>query len=171
MTKRIGVLVALCNKVNKFEVAKQIYNDFYEEYKDYSNVLNKWFSLKSSCNDDNILDVIRSLMQLDTFSFQNPNKVRATIGAFAGNALQFHKLDGSGYKFLEDMIIKMDGINPSISSSLAKIFSKIKHHKKVRQQLIYKSIDNILSQKISKGLFEILSKCPRYFNHLPAGEI
>jgi len=159
MTKKIATLVAIKDLVNSNEVAGNIYHRFYEEFKEYPTVLNKWFGLKMLSNDNKVLDTLSNLIKLDTFAFSNPNKVRSVYGSFASNYLAFHNLDGSGYKILEDIIIKMNDINPSVASLLAKIFAKINHHTKERQDLIKKSIENILHiPNLSKGVYEILSK-------------
>ncbi len=39
--------------------------------------------------------------------------MRALIGAFAGqNLINFHAADGSGYRFLADLVIQLNGFNP-----------------------------------------------------------
>lgn len=160
MTKKIAALAAMKDLIQGNDNVKLIYDDFYENYKGYSNVLNKWFALRASSNDSNILHIIKNdLLNNNEFSFSNPNKVRAVLGSFANNMLHFHNIDGSGYEFLSQMIIKLDGINPSIAASLGKIFSKFSHHSTQRKNLMLKYINDILDNKsISKGLYEVLTK-------------
>ncbi|MDR0483655.1 MAG: aminopeptidase N [Alphaproteobacteria bacterium] len=158
MTKKIGVLAAVKDFLNTTEHT-EIFSSFYKEFENYPTVLNKWFLISASINHGNAIENVKRLATLETFSYTNPNKVRHLVGGFTSNTAAFHNIDGSGYKFLEEMIIKMDEINPSISANLAKNFSKLNIHNKTRQELMRKSINNILSQKdISKGLYEILSK-------------
>ncbi|MDR2008654.1 MAG: aminopeptidase N [Alphaproteobacteria bacterium] len=158
MTKKIGVLAAVKDYLNTPQHA-EIFSGFYKEFEGYPTVLNKWYMISASINHADALENVKRLMTLDTFSFTNPNKVRHLIGGFTANIAAFHKGDGSGYKFLEEIIIKMDGINPSVSANLAKNFSKLNVYDITRQNLIRQSINNILANKdISKGLYEILSK-------------
>ena len=57
------------------------------------------------------------------FSFANPNRVRALIGAFAqGNATQFNRADGAGYDFIADTVLALDPKNPQVSARLATAF-------------------------------------------------
>ena len=44
---------------------------------------------------------------MKTFDITNPNRVRSLIGGFIDNTSQFHKIDGSGYKFLTSIIVKI----------------------------------------------------------------
>lgn len=158
MTKKIGVLSAIKDYLNTFEHA-EIFSSFYKEFENYPTVLNKWFLISASIDNVGAIENVKKLATLETFSYTNPNKVRHLFGGFMSNVSAFHNLDGSGYKLLEETIIKMDAINPSISAGLAKNLSKFNVHTKQRQDLIKASINNILSKKdISKGLYEILSK-------------
>jgi aminopeptidase N len=53
---------------------------------------------------------VKALMQHPAFTMKNPNKVRALVGAFAGqNLVNFHAADGSGYRFLADLVIELNG--------------------------------------------------------------
>ena len=46
---------------------------------------------------------VRALMKHPAFDIKNPNRVRALIGAFAGNHLRFHAADGEGYRLVGEM--------------------------------------------------------------------
>jgi aminopeptidase N len=49
--------------------------------------------------------------------------VRALIGAFAqANPTQFNKADGSGYDFVAECILEIDGKNPQVAARLATAF-------------------------------------------------
>jgi aminopeptidase N len=158
MTKKIASLVAIKDLYNTKE-HKYIYESFYDEFKSYHTVLNKWFNLSAGVLRADGLENIKALMELDSFSIKNPNKLRNLMAGFMSNYKVFHNLDGSGYKFLEEIILKLDLINPSISANLAKSFAKINLHNSKRQALMKASMENILQHKnISKGLYEIISK-------------
>lgn len=154
MTKRIACLVALKDVDND-----EIYSSFYNEYKNYSTVINKWISLNVASNYGNPLDKVKQIEKLDVFSYSNPNNLRALIGGFTSNYLAFHNLDGSGYNFLANKIIEIDKMNPHMSASIAKVFSKVNIYKEDRKTLQLTAIKSILQEKdLSKGLQEILGK-------------
>ncbi len=158
MTKKIGILSATKDFLNTPEHA-EIFSSFYKDFINYPTALNKWFLISASIEHKDSIENVKRLATLDTFSYTNPNKVRHLFGGFMSNQSAFHNIDGSGYKLLEEIIIKMDRINPSISANLAKNLSKLNIHTENRKKLMKQSIDNILSTKdISKGLYEILSK-------------
>lgn len=66
-----------------------------------------------------VLDDVKQAMAHPTFSIRNPNRLRALIGSFAmNNQVQFHAADGSGYRFLTDLLIELNEVNPQVASRL-----------------------------------------------------
>ena len=157
MTNKIAALVALKGFPESVE-HKEAFANFYNEFKDYPTVLNKWFMLSASVDTPNIIEKLNELTALPTFSFSNPNKVRSLVGGFTSNALQYHNLDSSGYNYLKDLIIKLDAINASLSAGLAKGLAKKNIHISKRKELIENIVNEMLTKEnISKGLLEILT--------------
>ncbi|HEY5380453.1 MAG TPA: aminopeptidase N [Pseudolabrys sp.] len=96
--------------------------DFYKRFGDNALVIDKWFSLQALIPQPNTLDKVRALTAHPAFSFSNPNRMRALIGAFAGNSTQFNRADGAGYNFLADNVLALDPKNPQIAARLATAF-------------------------------------------------
>ena len=48
----------------------------------------------------------------------NPNRSRALVGSFAMNQWAFHRRGGEGYRFVADMIIDVDRLNPQVAARL-----------------------------------------------------
>lgn len=59
---------------------------------------------------------VRNLLSHPAFDLRNPNKVYSLIGGFCGSPVNFHAKDGSGYKFLGEIVIQLDKINPQVFS-------------------------------------------------------
>jgi aminopeptidase N len=97
-------------------------SDFYKRYADNALVIDKWFSLQALIPQPDTLDKVRALTAHPAFSFSNPNRVRALIGAFTGNPTQFNRTDGAGYNFLADNLLALDPKNPQIAARLATAF-------------------------------------------------
>ena len=57
---------------------------------------------------------VKKLIDHPAFDLRNPNKVYALIGGFCGSPVNFHAKDGSGYKFLGEMVVQLDKINPQV---------------------------------------------------------
>jgi aminopeptidase N len=97
--------------------------EFYERYKADALVVDKWFVLQATSPLTGALDEVKRLTQHPSFSFANPNRVRAVIGAFAqGNPTQFNRADGAGYDFIADNILALDSKNPQVSARMATAF-------------------------------------------------
>jgi aminopeptidase N len=90
---------------------------------------------------------------------KNPNRVRALIGAFAGNHLRFHAADGQGYALVGETIRTLDGINPQVASRMAAAFEAWRRYDGKRQALMRAELETTLGLAgISANLFEVATK-------------
>ena len=81
------------------------------------------------------LDRVRALTTHPAFSFANPNRVRALIGAFAhANHTQFNRPDGAGHHFVTDTVLSLDARNPQVASRLLSAFKSWRALEPVRRQ-------------------------------------
>ena len=96
--------------------------EFYARYSADALVIDKWFSLQAMTPQPDTLDCVRALTAHSAFSFANPNRVRALIGAFAANPTQFNRADGAGYDFVTETLLALDPKNPQIAARLATAF-------------------------------------------------
>jgi aminopeptidase N len=121
MTDRMAAVATLSlHDVPERETAL---GDFYARYALDALVVDKWFSLQATTPQSGTLENVRRLTAHPAFSFGNPNRVRALIGAFAqGNTTQFNRADGLGYDFVADTVLTLDPKNPQISARLATAF-------------------------------------------------
>lgn len=113
MTEMMGALTAM-NKGNAAE-RQTCLDDFKTKFKNDALVMNKWFALHASLNDDSVHGTVRTLMKDPLFNIQNPNDVRALLGSYIANPL-FHDLKYDNYGWLTDLIIEMDTFNPQLAS-------------------------------------------------------
>src|SRR5690606_6361158 len=96
-----------------------VFGDFYDRFRKFPLVVDKWFSLQAMAVRPQILDDIRRLKGHEDFTMRNPNRVRSLYAAFAmNNPVCFHDESGSGYSFLADAVIELNEINPQIASRL-----------------------------------------------------
>lgn len=65
------------------------------------------------------IENVQNLLNHPGFDLRNPNKVYSLIGGFCGSIVNFHAKDGSGYKFLGEVVMQLDKINPQVSSELS----------------------------------------------------
>jgi aminopeptidase N len=93
------------------------------------------------------------------FDMKNPNRISALIGVFAGNGLGYHAKDGTGYRFVADMIIAIDPINPHSAAGLAKTFSRWRDYDAGRQKLMQKELRRIAGgKKLSANTAEVIER-------------
>jgi aminopeptidase N len=155
------VMAALVNLVNRdIPERNQALEQFEQKWSQDPLVMDKWFAVQAGSQLPGTLDRVKSLMNHAAFSLRNPNKVRSLIGAFcAGNPAAFHNADGSGYRFLADQVIALDGMNPQIAARLLRMMSRWRRYDERRQVLMRQEFERVLAQKdISRDVFEIASK-------------
>ena len=134
--------------------------DFYSRWQHDPQVVEKWLAIQAGSALPNTLEQVQALMQHPAFSLQNPNKVRALIGRFcAGNPVNFHAADGSGYQFLGDRVLELDTLNPAIAARLVQTLSRWRRYDSARQSLMRAQLERIVAQPgLSNDVYEIASR-------------
>jgi aminopeptidase N len=120
MTDRMAALATLA--LHAGPERERALADFYARYAADALVIDKWFSLQAMIPQSDTLDKVRALTAHPAFSFANPNRVRALIGAFAANPTQFNRADGAGYDFVAGNVLALDPKNPQLAARLATAF-------------------------------------------------
>jgi aminopeptidase N len=138
---------------------ESILDDFYKRFQDNPVVLDKWFAVQASSTLPDTLATLQNLTTLPSFDIQNPNKVRALLTTFAkNNTVIFHAADGSGYAYLASKVREIDAFNPQIAARLVEPLTHWKRFKIEHAQLMKIELENLLTEKLSKDTFEIVSK-------------
>ncbi len=158
MTETMGALRPLAH--SRYEEKLAALANFESRWHDDPLVLDKWFSIQASAPLEETLGELEKLMLHPQFSIKNPNRVRAVIGAFASaNPTQFHRVDGSGYRFVSDQVIELNSINPMIAARLVKSFSRWRRYDKTRQTMMKTELERVLAlDALSKDVYEIARK-------------
>ena len=126
MTESVGALGPLATLPGAARDA--CLSTFYEKAKANNEglVINKWFAMQAAADVPGALDNVKALLNHEAFDASNPNRYRAVVNTFAGaNPAHFHAADGSGYKFVADETIAMDGRNPQVAARLAGSFNQV----------------------------------------------
>ena len=158
MTERLGAISALTETDS--EETKTALDDFYKRYRDDTNVMDTWLSLQAGMEHGDALARVKELMEHEVFSIKTPNKVRAVVGTFTNaNPRHFHREDGEGYKFLADIVIKMNEINPRMGAGLVKPLLEWKRYDDNRGQLMLEQLERIRAvPDLSSGIKELVDK-------------
>ncbi|HEU0118618.1 MAG TPA: aminopeptidase N, partial [Alphaproteobacteria bacterium] len=132
---------------------------FEKRWKKVPTIMDKWLAVQASSRRADTLSQVKRLMKHPAFDIKNPNRISALIRVFAGNSLNFHAKDGSGYAFIADMILKIDPINPHSAAGLCKVFARWKDYDPKRRELMQKQLKRLAAnKKLSANSSEIVTK-------------
>ena len=133
---------------------------FYTQWQDDNLVLDKWFTIQSTCRRPDTLQRVVALTRHAAFNIKNPNRVRALIGAFAhGNHVRFHERSGAGYELLGDYVLALNALNPLVAARLVGAFTAWRRYDTGRQVLLKQQLERLRQHAgLSKDVFEIVNK-------------
>uniref|UniRef100_A0A0E0LY10 Protein DETOXIFICATION n=1 Tax=Oryza punctata TaxID=4537 RepID=A0A0E0LY10_ORYPU len=157
MTEQFAALAALSQ--NPGEVRDDTLLDFYNKWQHDYLVVSKWFALQATSDIPGNVANVQNLLGHPAFDMRNPNKVYSLIGGFCGSPVNFHAKDGSGYKFLGEVVLQLDKINPQVASRMVSAFSRWRRYDETRQVLAKAQLEMIVSANgLSENVYEIASK-------------
>jgi aminopeptidase N len=132
---------------------------FAERFEDDPLVMDQWFSVQAAAALPDGLERVEHLLKHPAFSIKNPNKVRAVVGAFTQNTPNFHAIDGSGYAFLADKVIKLDALNPQMAARMLSPLTRWQRFDLHQQEMMQSQLQRVRgSGDLSADLFEVLEK-------------
>jgi aminopeptidase N len=157
MTDRMAALATLSLHVGA--ARERALADFYARYAADALVVDKWFALQALIPQPDTLDKVRTLTTHSAFSMANPNRVRALIGAFSGNATQFNRADGAGYEFVADNVLSLDSKNPQLAARLATAYRTWRTLEEGRRALAEAALKRIkAAANLSRHLADIVER-------------
>lgn len=158
MTDTLAALAAACSA--QLPCRDNLLADFEQKWKQDGLVMDKWFALQATRPDSNVLENVIKLMDHPSFNFNNPNRLRSLVGQFANNNLKaFHALDGSGYRFLTDILIRLNESNPQVASRLIEPLIRFARYDSQRQTLMKRALERLSQvENLSSDLYEKVEK-------------
>ena len=132
---------------------------FYADWQHEALVVNQWLQVQAAIPDAQALDRVKALMEHPEFDWRNPNKVRAVVGVFsAQNPVNFHRLDGAGYRLLGDVVLKLNASNPQIAARLLTPLTKWRSYTG-RAELMCDELRRLAAEAdLSPDVYEVLTK-------------
>ena len=157
MTDRQGALVVL-SSLDGAERAEAL-QAFHDRYEKDPLVIDKWFSVQASAQRKDTIDQVEELARHPQFNPANPNRLRSIAVVFGMNQWAFHDASGRGYRFLADLILKADKINPQVAARLLPPFGRWRRFDERRSAMMRGELERMLATPgLSKDLYEQVSK-------------
>ncbi|GGZ94396.1 aminopeptidase N [Ignatzschineria ureiclastica] len=133
-------------------------DDFYERYQHYSTLIDRWFSVQES--DPNLtLEMLDKIVEHPAFTRNNPNRVRAIVGAVGKNRYALAKVGAPLYQWIANEILEIDRINSITAAKLVTPFTKVARLQEPLQSEVIEIIHTMLkAPNISNNLFDQLKR-------------
>ncbi|HEX8644337.1 MAG TPA: aminopeptidase N [Allosphingosinicella sp.] len=157
MTDRQGALGVLVN--GESAEREEAIEAFHARHRHDPLVLDKWFTAQALSIRDDTAERVAALAGHPDFNLANPNRLRALVGAFASNQRALHEPSGRGYRFLADMILAADRINPQTAARLVPPLGRWRRFDEARAAMMRAELERIVATpRLSKDVFEQASK-------------
>ncbi|HET9459612.1 MAG TPA: aminopeptidase N [Sphingomicrobium sp.] len=157
MTDQMGGLMVLASL--DVPEREQALTAFYERFQADPLVLDKWFAVQASAQRKAVIDEVESLAKHPQFSIANPNRLRSVGVVFGMNQWAFHHASGRGYRFLADLIVQADRINPQVAARLVPPLGRWRRFDDRRAALMRAELERIVATPgLSKDVYEQASK-------------
>jgi aminopeptidase N len=150
----LGVLVSL-EGAEREDALKA----FFDRFSDDPLVVDKWFALQASAQRADTVEQVEKLAGHPAFTMSNPNRLRSLAGNFSMNHWAFNDPSGRGYRFLADMIITADKLNPQIAARLVPPLGRWRRFEPVRSAMMREQLERIVgTSDLSRDTYEQASK-------------
>ncbi|RCL00191.1 MAG: aminopeptidase N [Candidatus Tokpelaia sp. JSC189] len=157
MTDRITALRLLVQRFPHSEECNTALKEFEQRFSADPLAMDKWFTVQTSRSGAEALEQVKKLTGHPLFSYENPNRVRALIYAFAiGNQTGFNRTDGAGYAFFANSVLMIDKKNPQVAANLLTVMHSWHTLENRRKTKIKNELKKIASAKeLSKDVADI----------------
>ena len=158
MTDVVGALEVLTHQ--DCPEKESAFSEFEVKWHNNTVVMDKWFSLQAISHLPSTLKNVRELTLHPAYDDKNPNKIRALISSFSRlNQLRFHAVDGSGYEFIAEQVLRLDPLNPQTAARLVSVFNNWKKFDETHKTKMNDQMQRIVkTPNLSGDVFEIVSK-------------
>jgi aminopeptidase N len=158
LTDRLLALRALQREADEARV-QLLLDDFLARFGEETLAVNHWLQLQAENPRPGALERVRALMAHRAYDARNPNKIRAVVGTFASaNAVSFHSRDGSGYRFLGEVVESLNTRNPQIAARLLTPLTRWRNYAE-GGALMRAELERLAAlPEVSRDVYEVLAK-------------
>ena len=157
MTESLAALNALSGiESGAFDVAL---TDFETRWASAPLVMDKWFGVQAMAIRNDLRERLMNLQARPDYDLRNPNRVRSLAASFAMNSpVAFHAEDGWGYRFLADLILKVDPLNPALSARLSTAFESWRSFNAPRREHAQAQLRRLSEAGLSRNALDIVGR-------------
>jgi aminopeptidase N len=158
MTDRLAALTTLVHR--GAPDAEEALEAFHRRFQSVPLVIDKWLAVQATAPGSETLDRVLALTEHPSFSFRNPNRTRALVGAFATlNPAQFARVDGRGFDFVADVVARLDEQNPQVASRLLVSFRSWRSFEPRRRAMAEAALRRLAAKSpLSRDVADILER-------------
>jgi aminopeptidase N len=157
MTETLAALSALSNLES--ESFDHALNDFEARWGASPLVMDKWYSVQAMAIREDLRERLEGLLERPDFDLRNPNRVRSLAASFSmSNPVGFHTADGWGYRFLGDLVLKVDPLNPALSARLSTAFESWRSFNAPRREKANAELVRLSESGLSKNALDIVGR-------------
>jgi len=131
---------------------------FYEQWKNESLVLNKWFAHQALSTQSQTFQTVLELLGHPKFDLKNPNRVYSLLSNFGGNLSQFHRPELETYSFMADRILEIDKFNPQVAARVAGCFDVWTKLPETSKKKAHRELERLVRSGLSSNTHEIIQK-------------
>ncbi len=157
MTESLAALSALSNiETGGFDRALA---DFETKWSASPLVMDKWYGVQAMSVRKDLRERLVKLMARPDYDLRNPNRVRSLAASFAmNNPVAFHAADGWGYRFLADLVLKVDPLNPALSARLCTAFESWRAFSANRRAHAHAELKRLAEAGLSRNAQDIVAR-------------
>ncbi|MBB4199422.1 aminopeptidase N [Rhodoblastus sphagnicola] len=158
MTDKMGALTVLSRLPTP--TREKALDFFFRAHCQEPLITDKWFSLQATIPEPDTLARVKRLTKIHAFNIATPNRVYALIGAFAnGNPLCFNAASGEGYRFVADLALEIDRVNPQVAARVLSAFRSWRNLEVERRAQAEQALKNVSdAPKLSPDLRDIVQR-------------
>ncbi|SDD59403.1 aminopeptidase N [Kordiimonas lacus] len=158
MTDCMAALTLIAH--SDFAFRDQTLADFYSKWQKNDLVIDKWFAVQAQSKRPDTVARVRALTEHEAFTFNNPNRLRSLISTYSMlNQVRFHEKSGEGYRFLGEMIAKVDEINPQTAARLVAPLGRWGRVEEPRRGFMKDALTSVLkAPNLSDDVRELVEK-------------
>jgi aminopeptidase N len=157
MTDRIAALGVLVNSARPAREAALA--AFHRKFAGDALVIDKWFTAQALSTRADALQQALALRDHPDFTRNNPNRLRALVGAFGVNQARLHDPAGAGYRFIADEVLAVDAINPQSAARIVQPLTRWRRFAAPQAGLMKAELERLAAHPgLSRDVFEVVSK-------------